>query len=99
MGNLMASKKIILLAIATITLVAGCGQQPYYSTYATTSPIYISVDGSTVKSAEDAAYFIAWIDRLTAAAKSNADWNNDAEKTSVMSMLDSARKIYLDMQK
>ncbi|HTF42947.1 MAG TPA: hypothetical protein VK641_03560, partial [Terriglobales bacterium] len=65
--------------------------------YATTSPIYVSVDGSHPGSAEDAAYFVAWIDRLSAAAKSNQDWNNDAEKTSVLTMLDSARKIYLGM--
>jgi TolB protein len=67
--------------------------------YATTSPIYISVAGPKVKSREDAAYFVAWIDRLSAAAKSNRDWNNDAEKTSVMTMLDSARKIYSEMEK
>ena len=67
--------------------------------YATTSPIYLSVDGSRPESAEDAAYFVAWIDRLSASAKSNPDWNNDAEKASVMTTLDSARKIYLGMQK
>jgi hypothetical protein len=67
--------------------------------YATTSPIYVSVAGSKVQSKEDAAYFVAWIDRLSEASKSNQDWNNDAEKTSVMTMLDSARKIYVEMEK
>ncbi len=67
--------------------------------YATTSPIYISVDGSNFKSKEDAAYFVAWIERLSAAARSNQDWNNDAEKSSVMNMLDAARKIYAEMEK
>jgi hypothetical protein len=67
--------------------------------YATTSPIYVSVAGSKVQSKEDAVYFVAWIDRLSEAAKSNQDWNNDAEKTSVMTMLDSARKIYVEMEK
>ncbi len=66
--------------------------------YATTSPIYVSVAGSTIKSKEDAAYFVAWIDRLSEAAKANLDWNNEAEKSSVMNMLDSARKIYLAME-
>src|SRR5208282_5493946 len=59
--------------------------------YATTSPIYVSVAGSTTKSKEDAAYFVAWIDRLSAAAKDNPDWNNDAERASVMGMLEAAR--------
>jgi TolB protein len=67
--------------------------------YATTSPIYVSVDGSDTKSKEDAAYFVAWIDRLSTAAKTNQNWNNDTEKNSVMNMLDSARKIYLGMEK
>jgi TolB protein len=66
--------------------------------YATTSPIYVSMAGSTIKSKEDAAYFVAWIDRLSEAAKANQDWNNEAEKSSVMNMLDSARKIYLAME-
>lgn len=67
--------------------------------YATTSPIYVSVAGSATKSKEDAAYFVAWIDRLSAAAKANQDWNNDAERTSVMGMLEEARKIYVEMQR
>ena len=32
--------------------------------YATTSPIYVTVAGSAAKPTEDAAYFIAWIDRM-----------------------------------
>jgi TolB protein len=66
--------------------------------YATTSPIYVSVAGSKIQSEEDAAYFVAWIDRLSEAAKSNQDWNSDAEKQSVMTILDSARKIYAAME-
>jgi hypothetical protein len=67
--------------------------------YATTSPIYVSVAGSVPKSSGDAAYFIAWIDRLIEAAKSNQDWNTNAEKTSVLSLLDQARSVYVKFQK
>ena len=49
--------------------------------YATTSPIYVTVAGSHPKPVEDAAYFVAWIDRMIDAAKSNQDWNTEAEKT------------------
>jgi TolB protein len=66
--------------------------------YATTSPIYVTVAGSHPKHSEDAAYFIAWIDRMIDAAKSNQDWNTDAEKNAVMEMLTSARAIYRNMQ-
>ena len=67
--------------------------------YATTSPIYVTVAGSHPKPAEDAAYFIAWIDRMIDAAKSNQDWNTEAEKASVLETLTSARKVYLQMEK
>ena len=67
--------------------------------YATTSPIYVTVAGSHPKPVEDAAYFIAWIDRMIDAAKSNQDWNTEAEKSAVLEMLASARKVYVQMQK
>jgi TolB protein len=65
--------------------------------YATTSPIYVTVAGSTVKPTEDAAYFIAWIDRLIEEVKTNKDWNTEAEKKSVLDLLAYARTIYAQM--
>jgi TolB protein len=62
--------------------------------YATTSPIYVTVAGSTPKDPEDAAYFIAWIGRLEEAVKANQDWNTEAEKTVVLKTLDDAREVY-----
>jgi TolB protein len=67
--------------------------------YATTSPIYVEVAGSTPKATEDAAYFVAWIDRMISAAKSNQDWNTDAEKNAVLTLLNYARNIYAQMEK
>ena len=67
--------------------------------YATTSPIYLSVTGSALKPRDDAAYFIAWIDRLTEAASANNNWNTAAEKRSVMETLDRARQVYLSLLK
>ena len=66
--------------------------------YATTSPIYVNVAGSTLRLPEDSAYFIAWIDRLTEAAKANQNWNTDGERTSVLDTLDKARQVYVRMQ-
>jgi len=67
--------------------------------YATTSPIYISVDGAPLHAQEDAAYFVAWIDRVTKAAASHGDWNTDAEKASVMDLLSRARQVYQQIAK
>ena len=67
--------------------------------YATTSPIYVSMRDPLPKPADDAAYFIAWIDRLTEAAKANQNWNTTAERVSVLQMLDQARQVYVNLQK
>jgi hypothetical protein len=62
--------------------------------YATTSPVYVRIGDEPVKSKDDAAYFVAWIDRLINAAKTHPDWNNENEKTSVLDLLQRGRKIY-----
>jgi len=67
--------------------------------YATTSPIYLTVAGSDVKPAEDAAYFVAWIDRMMENAKLNREWNTESEKISVLNLLTHAREIYLGLEK
>ena len=67
--------------------------------YATTSPIYITLDGPKNPPKEDAAYFVAWIDQLTTAAQANKDWNSDVEKLAVLDQLSRARKVYEELQK
>ena len=67
--------------------------------YATTSPIYVNVEGSVPKPADDAAFFIAWIDRLVATTKENRNWNTTAERDSVLQMLDEARQVYGRLQR
>jgi hypothetical protein len=62
--------------------------------YATTSPIYITVEGSKPQSTDDASYFMDWIDQLIAGTKANNDWNTDAEKVTVLDQLFRARKVY-----
>ena len=67
--------------------------------YATTSPIYVSVAGSVQKPGTDAAFFMTWIDRLSESAKANRNWNTDAERASVLQMLDQARQVYARLRK
>ena len=67
--------------------------------YATTSPIYVSVEGSVPLASEDAAFFISWIDRLVEAVKANRNWNTPAEKTSALQTLEQARQVYRRLQK
>jgi hypothetical protein len=67
--------------------------------YATTSPVYVTVAGSKPEATEDAAYFVAWIDRLITYAQGNKAWNTNAEKDAVLELLNYARNIYLRMEK
>lgn len=67
--------------------------------YATTSPIYVSVDGAPLESKNDAAYFLAWIERLRQAIQANRDWNNEAEKQEVLKTLDAASAVYKKLRK
>jgi Tol biopolymer transport system component len=66
--------------------------------YATTSPVYINVAGSSVRNPDDATYFVKWMDRLIAAAQTNTLYNTDDEKQSVLSVLQKARERYASMK-
>ena len=65
--------------------------------YATTSPIYVNIAGEPVRNSQDAAYFVAWTDRLIEAAESNTSWNTNAERSSVLSILQEARKKFANL--
>jgi hypothetical protein len=56
--------------------------------------VYIEVAGSSLNRRKDAAYFEAWIDRMVEAAKSNHNWNNEAEESNVLEQLSGAHKVY-----
>ena len=58
--------------------------------YATTSPIYL--DTPPPAAPEDAAYFIAWMDRVIAAAQANHDYNNAEERDATLAYLRAARE-------
>lgn len=62
--------------------------------YATTSPVYVTVEGAPISSPEDAAYFVKWIDRVMEAVRQHKGWNSEAEKEAVMKGLAEARAEY-----
>ncbi|HEY1435329.1 MAG TPA: CehA/McbA family metallohydrolase, partial [Thermoanaerobaculia bacterium] len=62
--------------------------------FATTSPVYVTVGGRPVRDAAAARYFVAWIDRVEAAATAHAGWNDDREKAEVLGRLAAARAVY-----
>ncbi|HZV87915.1 MAG TPA: CehA/McbA family metallohydrolase [Candidatus Binatus sp.] len=62
--------------------------------YATTSPVYVTIGGKAPRSAEDAKYFVAWIERTIDITSHYPDWNSAAEKEYVLGRLAEARAIY-----
>jgi len=62
--------------------------------YATTSPVYMTRRGAETHCGKDADYFIAWVDRLAAAAKDHPDYNNAAERDLTLAQIAAARKVY-----
>lgn len=66
--------------------------------YATTSPIYLTVAGAAPRSAQDAQFFQAWIDRAAATTAAYPDWNNGEEKTHVLERLRQARAVFATLE-
>ncbi len=62
--------------------------------FASTSPIYVKVAGQPVRSRDDAAFFVRWIDRLEQAAGAHEVWNTAEERAHVLDLLGRAREIY-----
>lgn len=66
--------------------------------YATTSPVYVSVDGAPSRSPQDAAYFAAWAERVLESAQTHPGYNSDAEREETLAALRRARDVYLSRQ-
>jgi Tol biopolymer transport system component len=62
--------------------------------YATTSPVYITVNGAAPRSPEDAAYFLAWLDRVQKFAELHEGWNSGAERAHVLGQIAAARAVF-----
>jgi hypothetical protein len=60
--------------------------------YATTSPIYLGAGPPPAPN--DAAYFVAWMDRVIQAAEGRGGWNSEEQKAETLSYLNAAREKY-----
>ncbi len=62
--------------------------------FAVTSPVYVTVGGKPQRSRDDADYFIAWIDRLSAFARESAAFNTEEERALVVENFRKARRAF-----
>ena len=62
--------------------------------FASTSPVYVTVGEQQVRSADDAAFFVRWIDRMIAATRASTAWNTPAEQAGVLRTLAEAQAVF-----
>jgi len=62
--------------------------------YASTSPVYVTVDRQAPRSPEDATYFVSWLDRVIAGATVRNDYNSAQEKQNTLQYLNAARTVF-----
>jgi TolB protein len=67
--------------------------------FASTSPVYVRVGDQAVRSAEDAAWFVRWVDRVIAAAGAHTGWNTPAEREAALAELARAREVYVRLSR
>ncbi len=67
--------------------------------FASTSPIYVTLGGAPPRSAKDARYFEAWVDRVTEAAAAHPDWNTALEREAVLARLAQARAVFAERRR
>ena len=63
--------------------------------YATTSPIYLELPGGVPAAPGDAAYFVAWLDRVIGDAAGRTDYRTDRERETTLEYLRKARERYV----
>ncbi|HEY0502543.1 MAG TPA: CehA/McbA family metallohydrolase [Lysobacter sp.] len=62
--------------------------------YATTNPVWLERPGGAPPAHAEATYFVAWLDRVIAAAQARDDYNTEEEKNATLDYLRDARAIY-----
>lgn len=62
--------------------------------FASTSPVYVTVDGQPARSAEDAAFFVKWMDRVLEFTRSRTSWNTPQEQAAVIAYIEQAKALF-----
>ena len=62
--------------------------------FGSTSPVYVQVGDTPVRSSEDAAFFLRWIERIDATTRASSAWNTPSEQDSALRRLANARDVF-----
>ena len=63
--------------------------------FASTSPIYVRVGDEPVRSLDDAAFFVRWIERMEALTRASTAWNTPSERDQTLRTLAGARSVFM----
>lgn len=76
---------------------AGHPAEPILDLYpfASTSPVWFTVDGAPVRSAEDARYFVVWLDRVREEVERHDGWNTPEERAAVLDRIARAQAVFV----
>ena len=65
--------------------------------FASTSPIYVRVGEESVRSPEDATFFVRWIERMEALMRASTAWNTPSERENTLRTLSGAREVFASL--
>ena len=61
-----------------------------------TGPIYVEVDGRPRQSLEDAAFLAGWTDRVIEWARTEARFQDEAQRGEMIALFERAKAVYLE---
>ena len=62
--------------------------------FAHTNPVYVIADDEPIRSREDAAFFVDWIDQVLGELRAMDRWDDPAQKEEVLSTFEQGRRLY-----
>ncbi len=62
--------------------------------FAHTNPVFLIADGEPIRSREDAAFFVRWIDQVLGELRAMDRWDDPAHKEEVLSTFEEGRRLY-----
>jgi TolB protein len=62
--------------------------------FAHTNPVFVIADEEPIRSAEDAEFFVRWIDQVIGELQSRDSWDDPAHKAEVLATFEEGRRLY-----
>lgn len=64
--------------------------------FAHTNPVFVIADGEPIRSSEDAAFFVAWIEETLSDLRRMDRWDDPAHRDEVLATFEEALRLYQD---